>query len=216
MTLIQVQVADLTCANFSLLYGRKFWSKLNDWAEILPNMDLQPTQDSTETLKQEPHQPPRRCGTAGDTSLTLPFHEQRQRVSVPEERGLLRRKAVKGKALLQLAVISRHFSTCCLKLLSDSGLQLLCAAGRSWMRMRAYSYRCGKFIETAKSRTPAGTTSSTPSDTEQLLNMNYSVYLYIFIIIMEFKLPDPSQTRQTTTFCVTLIWYQSCSSIHRL
>lgn len=55
VTLIQVQVADLTSANLSLLYGRKFWSKLNDWAEILPNMDLQPTQDSRETLKEEPH-----------------------------------------------------------------------------------------------------------------------------------------------------------------
>lgn len=49
--------------------------------------------------------------------------------------------------------------------------------------MRAYSYRCGKFIETTKACKPAGT-SSTLSEREQLLNMNYIVYLFIYVLLL--------------------------------
>lgn len=42
--------------------------------------------------------------------LSVPFHQQRQRGSVAEERGLLGRQQVEGKVVLQLAVISRHLS----------------------------------------------------------------------------------------------------------
>lgn len=41
-------------------------------------------------------------------ALTVPFHQQRQRGSVREERGSLRRQQVESKVLLQLAVAGRH------------------------------------------------------------------------------------------------------------
>lgn len=41
-------------------------------------------------------------------TLSVPFHEQRHRASVAEERRLLRRQQVEGEVLLQFAVAGRH------------------------------------------------------------------------------------------------------------